>query len=509
MRAPSQWLGPELLAHGPFGVGFRSVWEMDEGRTYRTEFDDGKTYGAEKSPRPVLVLHWYPTRDRRADTMAHRQYFAINGDPRVRDLADAMAAYARDIFAYYVMGKPEDELGEVERAEMAEALSEPTRCVEGAEPADRAFPLIVYHGGAGSSYEDNAALCAYLASHGFVVLGSPFPDAHGESFNIDGFDGSAGDVEFLIDWARATSSADVRRVGLIGHSAGAQALSRIAGRPESPCNALVLLDTTQDYFSLTVPFFTPLVREITDCVSTLTAPMLVVAGPAAIFALCDELVNAERIYLTVPGLGHDDFISQGQQGFARIARSARASPADAEAAAVAHGLYGVMCERVLQFFAATLRDDPEAAACLAETDPWSPATPSVVRVPRGATSPEPYDPSSEIPPTPRQFVRMLATPGIEQACLVLERAKASAPDSPICTDTRLAGSMLCDLIDAGRDDDATRYQESLTAMGLDVVSWFVDQADFPDRDIALHFLNLAHRLDPENADIAAQLGSAD
>jgi pimeloyl-ACP methyl ester carboxylesterase len=506
MCPPSLWPVPELVTHGPFGVGFRSVWEFDENRTYRTAFDDGKTYGAEQSPRPVLVLQWYPTRDRHGNTMAHGDYFAVgNDDLRLRDFADAMIAYGRDTFAHYVMDKPEGELSEAERAEMAEALSEPTRCIQGAEPADGAFPLIVYHGGAGSSFEDNATLCAYLASHGFVVLSSAFPDGHGESLNIDGFDGSAGDVDFLIGWARANSAADVRRVGLIGHSAGAQAMLRISGRAESRCDALVLLDTTQDYFALTIPFFVPLVREVTDFIGTLTAPMLVVADPTAIFAMCDELVNAERIYLTVPGLEHNDFISQGQQRVARIARSSQAS-ADPNAAALAHGYYRDVCERVLQFFDATLRDD-QAAASLTETDPWNPATSSVVRVTRGATSPTTYDPDSEIPPTPRQFVRMLAIPGIDQACQALERARLSAPDSPICTDTRLAGSMLYELIDEGRDDDARRFNEMLTVMGLDVVSWFIEQADFPDREIELHFLNLAHRLDPENADVAAQLRS--
>ena len=508
MCPPSEWLGPALLTPGPFGVGFRSTWEFDEARTYRTEFDDGKTYGAEKSARPVLVLQWYPTRDRHGDTMAHREYFSIaNGDPRLGDFADVLTAYARKVFAFYVMGKPEDELSEAERAEVAEALSEPTGCIEGAEPADGAFPLIVYHGGFGSSFEDNAALCAYLAGHGFAVLSSAYPDADGRSLNIDASDGSAGDVEFLVGWARATSFADVSRVGLIGHSGGAQAMLSIAGRPESRCDALVLLDTTQDYCSLTMPFFAELVREVTDHVATLTAPMLVIAGPAAIFALCDELVNSERIYLTVPGLEHDDFISQGQQGFARFARSAQASPADADAAAVAHGYYRVVCERVLQFFAATLRDEQEAAADLTDTDPWDSATPCIVHVPRGVNSPRPYDADDEIPPTPRQFVRMLAIPGIEQACRAIERTRLSAPDSPICTDTTLAVSMLHQLLDAGRDDDARRYYEMTKAMSLDVVRGFVDLAEYQDREVAIHFLNLAHRLEPDDADIAEKLRS--
>lgn len=487
-----------MLPPGPNAVGFRSSWEFDDSRTYRTEFDDGASYGVEESPRPVLVLQWYPTHDRREARMPHLQYFDIaHGDPRLGGFADALTDYARTMFAYYVMGKPEDELDPAERAEMAEALSEPTPCIAGAEPADGAYPLIVYHGGLGSSFEDNAALCAYLASHGFAVLGSAYPEADGQSLNIDGFAGSAGDVAFLVDWARSTSFADVEQVGLIGHSAGAQAMLRIAGRNESPCKAMVLLDTTQDYFSLTFPFFVPLVREVTDHVATLTAPMLVITEPAAIFALCDELVNAERTYLTVPGLGHNDFIAQGQQRFARVARSPGASPADAERVASAHGYYRVVCERVLQFLAATLRDDREAGRALDETEPWDPETPCVAHLPRGVSSPAPYRDDSEIPPTPRQFARLLAIPGIEAACAALERTRLAAPDSPICTDTRLAGSLLYQLFEEGRDDDAKRYYGIVRTVLPDVIEWFLGEAEDGYSEAAPRFLDFAHRLEPD------------
>ena len=209
----------------------------------------------------------------------------------------------------------------------------------------------------GSSFEDNAALCGYLASHGYVVLGSAFPRADGRSLNIDGFRGSAEDVQFLVRWAHAHAFIDARRVGLVGHSAGAQAMLRFAAQPGCVGDALVLLDTTQDYYCLAMPFFEPLVREITDGIATLTTPMLVAANPAAMFALCDTLVKAERTYLTVPELGHDDFISQGQQRMARIARSPQAGPAEAVKVELARAHYRVLCECVLQFLDATLRGE--------------------------------------------------------------------------------------------------------------------------------------------------------
>ena len=65
--------------------------------------------------------------------------------------------------------------------------------------------------------------------------------------------------------------------------------------------------------------------------------------------------------------------------------------------------------------------------------------------------------------------------------------------------------MLYELIDAGRHQDARGYYETLTSLSLDVVRWFVDQADDLEGELALHFLNLAHWLDPEDADIAAKV----
>ena len=495
---------------GRFGVGFRSTWEFDESRTYCTAFDGGKTYGAEKSPRPVLVLQWYPARDAaHGEPMAHGSYFSIASDnPRLQRFADVLSAYARTMFAVYVMDKPEAELDDAGRAQMEEALAEPTPCVAAAEPGSGPFPLVVYHGGLGSSFEDNAALCAYLASHGYVVLGSAFPRADGRSLNIDGFRGSAEDVQFLVSWAHAHAFIDARRVGLVGHSAGAQAMLRFAAQPGCVGDALVLLDTTQDYYSLGIPFFEPLVREITNGIATLTTPMLVAANPAAMFALCDTLVNTERTYLTVPELEHNDFISQGQQRMARIARSPQAGPAEAVKVELARAHYRVLCEFVLQFLDAMLRGRPEFATRLTGTHPWRPTTPCLVHVPRDVSAPEPYDPGSDAPPTPRQFVRLLARPGVEEACLALERFRESAPRSPIYTDVMLAGSMLYQMLEDGRHDDAARYYAVLKEMPLDVLRWFAELSEDEDeREQALHFLNVAHHLDPDDADIAAKLRS--
>jgi len=45
-------------------------------------------------------------------------------------------------------------------------------------------------------------------------------------------------------------------------------------------------------------------------------------------------------------------------------------------------------------------------------------------------------------------------------------------------------------------------------MPLEVLPWFAElSADENEREQALHFLNAAHHLDPDDADIAAKLRS--
>jgi len=509
-----------LLAPGPYPVGFRSTWVLDEGRTYRTEFDGGATWGAEKSARPLLVLQWYPALAPEASgevrSMTHGRYLEPARDPaRLAPLARTLGEHARGIFVEQVLGEPEANLDERGRAELELALAAPTPCRPDAPAAPGPFPLVLYHYGAGSSFEDNAARCENLASHGYVVLGSPFPRADGSSLGIDGGQGSAGDARFLVRWARSLPAVDWQHVGLVGHSAGAQAWLRFASQPGCVADALVLLDTTQDYYGLNMPLHEVLVREASEGRAQLTRPMLVAAGPEAMFALCDTLVNAERLYLTVPELGHDEFISQGLQRLTCLERRVNPAPEDeaeaARAPAVRAG-YRDLCACVLAFLDAELKGQPGALEARLAQDrarAWSAETPYLLRVARGEDGPPAYDPASEVPPTPRQFRRLLEGEGAAGACRVLERFRDLQPPGPLYTSTMLSGSLLYGLLTQGRREEAALYYATLKSCSLPVLSLFAFLADMsglqgkPEQ--ALHFLRLAHELDPEDEKISDKL----
>src|SRR5262249_13175752 len=142
-----------------------------------------------------LVNLWYPaSKSGEAERMPHRDYLGIRShDPLLARFSTKLAEYNRAVIAKEVMGKKEAELNEREKSLLDEFLDTPTACIRDAAPARGSFPLVVYHSGAVSSFEDNSVLCEFLASHGFVVQGSAFQKRDGSSLAPDGEEGSARD----------------------------------------------------------------------------------------------------------------------------------------------------------------------------------------------------------------------------------------------------------------------------------------------------------------------------
>jgi predicted dienelactone hydrolase len=112
---------------------------------------------------------------------------------------------------------------------------------ENAQPAEGAFPLIVFSPGKAGSPENYNDFFTALAQSGYVVAGVAHPGD-----NRDDRSGSDGDAELvwrtrhvvaLIDALlvdpRLAAHIDPRRIGIIGHSAGAYtALMLIGARPD-------------------------------------------------------------------------------------------------------------------------------------------------------------------------------------------------------------------------------------------------------------------------------------
>lgn len=511
------WAG---LSPGPHAVGFKSLWRLDYSRRYNMTFPDKTVYARGKAPRPILVNQWYPAGKAAGSRgMPHRDYLSIRSeDPQLATFSARLSEYVRAVLAVEVMGKPPAALTDREKAQFEQVLTTPTACVRDAPPARGPFPLVIYHAGAGSSFEDNAVLCEYLASHGFVVLGSAFQVQSGESFNTDNRDGSARDLDFLITHARQLPNVDWDHIGLVGHSAGAQAALVYGSQPHSVVDAVVSLDTTQDYRGVNDPMwqFTP---QVLKNARHFRCPLLVAAGPHAFFELADSLRGAERYYLTLKDMDHNDYISQGcihreqrlQLRLEDAKQSAEARAKDKAALDRARAGYSALCGYTVRFLSATLKRDAAGKEFLAkqyrDTKVGGDA-PHVDYVPEGRTEPDRYKDDAGDPPTPRQVRPFLRGHGSKKTIAVLRRFRKSAATHPIFTQ-QFELFLVSDLLDQGRAAEAVAFRDYYRETGLDCGSVLFQigkgyQEAGLKRAAAANFRRVL-LLDPSNKDAAGRL----
>lgn len=445
-----------MLPAGPHHVGFRATWTFDPARPYRTVFDGGKTYAG---PRPILVNVWYPAAAGGAP-MNRAAYLQPPDDPAVHALAAGLGAFVREITANEAFGDDEVKLSAEARARFAAYLTAPLGAVRDAAPAAGRFPVVIYHAGNGSSYADNAELCEYLASHGYVVLGSAFLRPDGTSYAVgDGWR----DFDSLIAWAaQHVPGADTAHVAGIGHSGGAQMMLEYATRPRQRIRAYVLLDTTIDYYGLTLPLHEQ-IPELLAHRAAVTAPLLVVAKPYAIFALADEFDASDRTYLTVD-LDHNEFLGHG------VTRAAQPeAPADRAPRVLAR--YRGVAAAVRAFLDRELTGDRAAAAALTAlaANPLGGEAPHVEAMPRGARRPPAYDPSAASAPTPRQLRDLLETRGTAAAISIARAHHDRDPTSPTYASQELACTLLYDLFARGKHSDAVMLYGYLHELHADLV----------------------------------------
>jgi dienelactone hydrolase len=509
-QAPPLW---GSLRPGPHAVGFRSTWQRDHSRRYDIVFDDKTHYASGKSPRPILVNIWYPARqgDHPAP-MRHRDYLVIGSDdPQLSRYAAKLFEYERAIVCNELMGKKPGELSEKERRLFEDFWDTPTASLRDAPPLEGKFPMVIYHAGARSSYEENAVLCEFLASHGYVVIGSAYPEGRGRSFNIDGQDGSARDFEFLIAYAGRLPHVDWQHIGLMGHSAGAQASLYFRAHDASAVDAVVSLDTTQDYHSLTTHGWDVLKKYLLDHVDNVDGPLLMAANDYAIFQLADAMVKADRYYLTTHELEHNDFIAQG---IIHKMLECRASPDDRSletAYQTARVKYEAVCDRILIFFDAHLKGQTGRLKELTQErapDEIGGARPSVAHVPRGVAGAEPFRPDSPSPPTPRQIRELIARLGVEPTLELLNRHHETSPSAPVF-DGDFGFAIVDEFLEVGRIRDAIAVKRAYVKFdSKNAFSYFKMGNSFEKYGVksrAIDCYKKALLLDPANAEAAERL----
>jgi dienelactone hydrolase/predicted negative regulator of RcsB-dependent stress response len=359
---------------GPHAVGLKVIEQYDYSRTYRSTIDElGRPYHRERA-RPLQTLIWYPAERGHAGPMTVHDYIDLwatettFGNPsmpaRTKDWVSAMKA----------------------------TLATPLLAVRDAEATSGRFPTVVYVPGAFNMSWENADLCEYLASHGYVVIATPTLGARSPSITIDveGLNTQAQDISFLIGYARTLPNTDVSEIAIAGHSWGGFAGLFAAAR-DNRIRALVALDGSMRYYP-------GLLKQVNDVhPEQMTIPLMAFVQRS--FSIEDQqryLAESQRqgpsvlnawthgdlITVHMLGLSHAAFTSmypRREDWWWELAHVWPTWQADYDREDVIAG-YAWMARYTLEFLNAYLKHDATALAFLKETPGKNGVAPHVMEV---------------------------------------------------------------------------------------------------------------------------------
>ncbi|MEH6437375.1 poly(ethylene terephthalate) hydrolase family protein [Massilia sp. DD77] len=399
------------LQPGPHAVGMQVKQQYDYSRVYKTRVSlvTGKGTSGERA-RPMQALVWYPAA-RGGKQVSFRDYYAT---------AATEADLTRD--AATVNRITDTELAEQTEGwpAGAQALTRPMWAVRDAPAKAGTFPVVIYAPGYSATAAENADLCEYLASHGYIVLSSASQGARQRAMTVDveGLETQASDIGWLIDQASRMRNADLSRLAVAGFSWGGLA-NVVAAAKDDRIKALVSLDGSVRYFPQMVDGGKEAIPYVTP--ARLALPMLYVGRrPATIeelnrkknstaYSLLNSMTYADMAVVTLHAMRHQDFSSHGLR-LARDSEFGEYSRAEVTQA------YGVMAQYVHRFLDGYLKDDMAARAFVANK-------PAANGVPRHTVSVE-VRRGSGVAPTRENFAGQLAARGFDKAMMIYEELQA-------------------------------------------------------------------------------------
>lgn len=215
---------------GKYSVGLRVVEQFDYSRTFLSRTDDlGKATAGERA-RPIQTLIWYP---------------AEHSDKKPMTVGDYNSLRATETS----FGKPRPMEDDGWTKALAPTLRDSLWAVRDAPQVSGRFPVVIYAPSFSAAASENADLCEYLASHGYLVLASPDMGATTRDMTNDlvGIDAQARDISFLLGYAQALPDADMAEVAVAGFSWGGISNLFAAAR-DNRIDALVALDGSMRYY---------------------------------------------------------------------------------------------------------------------------------------------------------------------------------------------------------------------------------------------------------------------
>lgn len=339
---------------GIYGVGFRVVQQYDHARVFKQKTDliSGTPTTGQRA-RPIQTLIWYPTKKTGNARLHYRDYLRTAatetafGHSDVEANHDAAAALEEN-YPNLSVEKRRTELGQTMLA------------VHDAAAAAGKYPAVIYAPGSSSSAHENADLCEYLASHGYIVLSSASIGMNTRSMTIDleGAEAQAADINFLAGYATTLAQVDNSKIAVAGYSFGGLANVLAAARDDRIA-ALVALDGSIRYYPAIVQAASYATPE------RLALPMLYLGGKPATaeamnrnkqvptYSLMNQMKYADLYNVTMYTMEHAAFQSESL----RLGPEQRFGEYTREEAALA---YGWMEKYVLAFLDSYMKGNAQA-----------------------------------------------------------------------------------------------------------------------------------------------------
>lgn len=389
---------------GPYRVGFHVRQQYDRSRVYQHPRNPvtAQATSGDRS-RPLQTLIWYPA-------------IGTGGAMVFRDYASTVATEEEFSRTPDQVRRATDVLVETRGPEVRRALQSPMHALRDAPERPGKFPVVIYAPSHSAYAVENADLCEFLASHGYIVIATPSlgPRSHTMTADLESAEAQAADIGFLVGYAHTLPQADTRRIAVVGHSWGSLA-SVLAAARDDRIRALVTLDgslrAAYDYVNggpRAAKYVTP---------ERLGIPLLYLTRLQDEGAIGTELLARMRygdVYLaTLDAASHLEFSSWSQRMAPDAAFAGRTRAQVAQA-------YGAMARLVERFLDARLKNDAPASRQLDDALAANRPPPGFLSfvVHRAASA----------PPTLDTFLDQLGQQGFEHIAAIYERLHAQNPD---------------------------------------------------------------------------------
>jgi len=216
---------------GPNAVGLKVVEQYDGERLFLPRVDEaGKPVAGERS-RPLQTLIWYPAEKSSHPPMTAGDYLAL----AATELSFGNPQATQDTKDWtWILGP---------------RVAETMQATRDAKPIAGQYPVIIYSPSFSAISWENADLCEYLASYGYVVLAVPGMGVRTResTHDLEDAEAQAADASFLIGFAHSLPDTDMSKVTAMGFSWGGLA-NVLAAAKDDRIGALISLDGSERYF---------------------------------------------------------------------------------------------------------------------------------------------------------------------------------------------------------------------------------------------------------------------